>query len=171
MHFGKNINVLIELIEILIIINISCIILSQTIEDFSDISEIMIKIKGNGTQKILNSGFNKCPDAVYLNGNLLGEGICTVNLENEENIINMKWVENIDSCEKMFSSLPNIIEIDLSKFDTSLVTSMNSIFSGCTSLKSINLLNVDTSKVEDMRKLFNNCRFLTSLDLSAFNKF
>ena len=166
MHCGINTN---KLIEILIIINLSSIILSQKIKEFSYVSEITIKIKGNGTQKILNSGFNKYPDAVYLNGSLLGEGICNVNLENEENILNMIWIENIDSCEKMFSSLTNIEEIDLSNFDTSLVTNMNSMFSGCSSLRSIKLLNVNTSQVKDMQKLFNNCRSLTSLDLSSFN--
>ena len=33
------------------------------------ISEITLKIKGNGTQKILYTGYSRKPDKIYLNGN------------------------------------------------------------------------------------------------------
>ena len=39
----------------------------------------------------------------------------------------------------MFNGLTNIIEVDLSKFDASLVINMYTMFCDCSSLKSINL--------------------------------
>ena len=41
----------------------------------------------------------------------------------------------VSSFENMFTELTNIIEIDLSNFDTSLVESMSGMFNGCVSLK------------------------------------
>ena len=114
-------------------------------------SEITIKINSNGTQTIFYSENYRCPDEIYLNGNIIGEGLCIVNLESEENIIKMKWIEhNITSCKNMFLNLKNIVEIDLSSFDTSQVTNMQKMFSGCSSLTSINLLNINTSLVQNM---------------------
>ncbi len=47
----------------------------------------------------------------------------------------------------MFSGCNNIIEMDLSKFDTSQVDIMTDMFLGCSSLTSINLSNIKTSRV------------------------
>ena len=59
--------------------------------------------------------------------------------------------------------------IDLSSFNTSNVTNMNSMFRDCSSLTSLDLSSFNTSKVTNMASLFNSCRSLTSLDLSNFN--
>ena len=64
--------------------------------------------------------------------------------------------------------IKNIVELDLSNFDTSQVAYMNSMFSG-TSLTSLNLSNFDTSKVMKMSNMFFNMRNLTSLNLTNFN--
>ena len=57
--------------------------------------------------------------------------------------------------------------VDFSKFDTSLATSMKQMFdSSC--FKILDLKSFDTSKVENMEKMFNNAKAL-SIDLSTFD--
>ena len=63
----------------------------------------------------------------------------------------------------------NITEIDLSNFNNTKITAMNSMFAHCSSLTSINLYNFITSKVTTIGSLFFDCKLLTSLDLSGFN--
>ena len=62
----------------------------------------------------------------------------------------------------------NITYIDLSNFDTSLVTYMNFMFYGCSSLTSIDLTNFNTSLVTYMHYMFYDCSSLTSIDLTYF---
>ena len=76
---------------------------------------------------------------------------------------------------KMFYSksdeqkIRNILEIDLSNFDTSEVTNMGEVFYGMSNLTSLNLSNFDTSKVTNMSDMFNGVSNLTTLDLSNFD--
>ena len=69
----------------------------------------------------------------------------------------------------MFSYLENIIEIDLSFFDASEITSMQGMFLDCKNLEKINFGNINTSSLESMYFLFYNCQKLTSIDLSNFD--
>ena len=69
----------------------------------------------------------------------------------------------------MFKSCSKIIEMDLSHFDTSQVTNMNSMFELCTLLTSLNLTNFNTSQVTDMSHMFESCKSLKYLDLSYFD--
>ena len=64
--------------------------------------------------------------------------------------------------------LKNILDIDLSNFNTSKVTNMNGMFAGM-SLTSLNLSNFDTSKVTNMVYMFSGMHNLVILDLSHFN--
>ena len=57
----------------------------------------------------------------------------------------------------MFYGLGNIIEIDLSSFDFSQVTSMKSMFQECTGLTSIKFGNIDTSNLNNMYYTFQSC--------------
>ena len=72
----------------------------------------------------------------------------------------------MSTCELMFKGIKNIIEVDLSNFDTSEVTSMKQMFYDCTNLKKINFGNISTSSIENMEYLFGLCSELTSIDLS-----
>ena len=63
----------------------------------------------------------------------------------------------------------NILELDLSNFNTSNVTNMQSMFSGMSNLTTLNLSNFDTSKVTDMHRMFAGMSNLTTLNLSNFN--
>ena len=81
---------------------------------------------------------------------------------------------NANSSEMFYSKydeqkIKNILEIDLSNFDTSQVTNMNNMFDGMTNLTTLNLSNFNTSKVTNMRFMFFHASNLTSLNLSNFD--
>ncbi len=81
---------------------------------------------------------------------------------------------NTDSSRMFFSyyygqNLRNILELELSNFDTSRVTNMNDIFHGMSSLTSLNLSNFDTSKVTNMSHMFEDISNLATLNLSNFD--
>ena len=159
------------------------------------VSEIVMKIKGNGEQEILNSYISNKPDEIYINGVYTSTKVNKVNTIENENTIKMVWNSPLTSCSFMFYGLTNIIEIDLSKFDSSSITEMVSMFNDCTSLilidlsnfninkitnmesafhdccslKYINLKNFNTSLVTNMHNTFYNCSSLTSLDVTSFN--
>ena len=115
-----------------------------------------------------------------------------VNIEDEESDYEIKlWLDPTDktayyyaetekvhlsmNSSEMFHSrdyeqkFKNILELDLSNFDTSKVTDMSLMFSGMRNLTTINLSSFDTSQVTDMRHMFDNMSNLTSLDLSNFD--
>ena len=115
-----------------------------------------------------------------------------VNIEDEESDYEIKlWLDptdktayyyaepekvylNTDS-HKMFYSgygeqkIKNILDLDLSNFDTSQATDMSKIFYGMSNPTTLNLSNFDTSKVTDMSEMFYDMFSLTSLNLSNFD--
>ena len=115
-----------------------------------------------------------------------------VNIEDEESDYEIKlWLDsadktayyyaetekvylNMDSSEMFYSKygeqeIKNILEIDLSSFDTSKVTNMGRMFSGMSNLIALDLSNFDTSQVTDMRYMFSGMSNLIALDLSNFD--
>lgn len=73
------------------------------------------------------------------------------------------------SCSFMFSHCEKIQSIDISSFDTSLVTNMVYMFGFCSSLTSLNLSGIDTSRVTDFFGFLSGCSSLTSVDISSIN--
>ena len=69
----------------------------------------------------------------------------------------------------MFAGLTKVESLDLSRLDTSNVTSMVGVFYNSPSLTSINMNNWDTSKVQYMNSMFRGVSGLTSLDVSSFD--
>ena len=69
----------------------------------------------------------------------------------------------------MFYDMQNLTALDLSNFDTSKVTDMNAMFYRVINLTTLNLSNFDTSMVTDMEEMFYVMNNLTSLDLSNFD--
>ena len=116
-----------------------------------------------------------------------------VNIEDEESECEIKlWLDpadktayyytepekvylNTDSSEMFYSDLyaeqriKNILDLDLSNFDTSKVTNMSYMFNGMFNLTSLDLSNFDTSKVTNMTSMFSHMANLTALNLSSFN--
>ena len=81
---------------------------------------------------------------------------------------------NKKSNEMFFSKsdeqkIKNILEIDLSHFDTSEVTNMGGMFYGMSNLTTLNVSHFDTSKVTNMGLMFYGMRDLSALNLSSFN--
>ena len=114
-----------------------------------------------------------------------------VNIEDEESDCEIKlWLDPTDktayyyaepekvylntNSSKMFWSIydegiiENILELDLSNFDTSKVTDMSEMFVYM-SLTTLNLSNFDTSRVTDMKYMFAGMFNLTTLNLSNFD--
>jgi len=115
-----------------------------------------------------------------------------VNIEDEESDYEIKlWLDptdktayyytepekvylNTDSSKMFYSKydeqkIKNILDLDLSNFNTSNVTNMGIMFHGMSSLTSLKLSNFDTSKVTNMQWMFFGMRSLTTLNLSSFN--
>ena len=115
-----------------------------------------------------------------------------VNIEDEESGYEVKlWLDPTDktayyyaetekvhlntNSRNMFLSgyseqkIKNILELDLSNFDTSQVTDMSNMFYGMSNLITLNLSNFDTSKVINMGSMFYGMSNLTSLNLSSFD--
>ena len=134
-------------------------------------TEITMTIIGTGEQKILSIIFpGPLPDFIYVNEQFYGEKTNKVNdLAQNENRIKMVWNSPLTTCFVMFYDLPNIINMDFSKFDTSKVTTMEAMFNGCISLTSLYLGNFNTSSVESMKNMFYNDYSLEYLNLDNFN--
>lgn len=69
----------------------------------------------------------------------------------------------------LFEGCEKIISADLSGFDTSAVTNMNTMFASCTGLKTLDLSSFDTSGVSLMNGMFITCSELKTIYVS--NKF
>jgi len=116
-------------------------------------SEITLKTKGTGNIKIISDSFfpNYIPTNILINDVPKTQITNAYNLgyynNNDINTIRIIWDSNPTSTISMFSGCNNIIEMDLSKFDTSQVDIMTDMFLGCSSLTSINLSNIKTSRV------------------------
>ena len=132
-------------------------------------SEIHLVIQGRGEKKFLGDNFNTEPSEVYINGIKNDSCKKKCDLNRDKNNITLRFEKQIESLQSMFDTLPNIIEIDISNFDTSKVKTMNRMFCDCKDLEKIIFGKINTSSVEDMYALFNGLSKLTSIDLSNFN--
>ena len=129
-------------------------------------------IKGIDTQQILNNeNFNGGePNQILINGILQNyTGYFVYNLTKNINIISMRRINKLTSCEFMFRNLNNIIDFDFSNFDTSEVENMAGMFFNLNSLKILDLSKFNTSSVIYMDHMFYNCSSLISLNLNNFD--
>ena len=88
--------------------------------------------------------------------------------EGEYNIL-LKINIFMTDCSFMFYKCNNIINIDLSSFNSQNVTKMISMFEECSNLININLSSFNTQNVTEMIGMFNKCFELKNIDLSSFN--
>ena len=70
---------------------------------------------------------------------------------------------NVTNMIAMFQGQINLEQVDLSKFDTSKVTTMYHMFN-CTGLTTLDLSSFDTSNVTDMGLMFSNMKNLLSIN-------
>lgn len=114
---------------------------------FENVTEIRF-VKGTPNTNGTNVAIDGIAKA-YISGNML-----TVASEGE--------IFANSNCKKMFLHFSSLTSLDLSNFDTSKVTDMNSMFYYCTSLTSIRgIENFDTSKVADIGFMFFFCKNLS----------
>ena len=73
------------------------------------------------------------------------------------------YTTNVEIMWDMFKGCSSLESLNLSNFDTSLVTDMNSMFEGCYNLISLNLNNFNTHNVLYMNRMLYNCSSLKSL--------
>ena len=131
--------------------------------------EITLKVVGTGIKQILYSSY-ACPSQIYLNGAIQNLNDChQINITEVGSEIKMIWNGPINSTYKMFYECLYISEVDLTHFDTSLVTNMAYMFYCCHSLTSINLSNLNTKNVINLENMFNHCYILVSLNLENFD--
>ena len=76
---------------------------------------------------------------------------------------------NINDCFGLFYQCSNIINADLSCFNTKNVTNMSKMFCGCYNLEAINLSCFNTKNVTNMSLMFYECKNLENINLSSFN--
>jgi surface protein len=69
----------------------------------------------------------------------------------------------------MFSNCKALASLDVSGWDTSVVTNMEGMFRGCQALESLDVTGWDTGSVTDMGYMFSRCQALASLDVSGWD--
>ena len=113
------------------------------------------------------------PEKVYLNMSSIGMFNSEVYEQKLRNILDLDLssfdTSQVTDMQLMFSGMRNLTTLDLSNFDTSKVTNMNNMFSNMSNLTALNLSNFNTSQVTDMQCMFSGMRNLTTLDLSNFD--
>ena len=69
----------------------------------------------------------------------------------------------------MFLDCSSLIQLNVTKFDTSNVNDMSGMFCDCSSLTQLNVTKFNTSKVNNMSYMFKSCSSLTQLDVTKFD--
>ena len=134
-------------------------------------SDYRIKLWLDPTDK--TAYYHAEPEKVYLNTN---SSMMFFSGESEQKIKNILELDlsNFDTSKvanmsHMFNGMRNLTTLNLSNFNTSNVTDMGGMFFSMTNLTTLNLSNFDTSKVTNMRSMFNGMTNLASLNISSFN--
>lgn len=113
------------------------------------------------------------PEKVYLNTDSSNMFYSKYNEQKIKNILDLDLsnfnTSNVTNMTHMFSGMSNLTTLDLSNFDTSRVTDMSFMFHDMFNLTNLNLSSFDTSKVTNMSAMFHSMRSLTALNLSSFD--
>ena len=90
--------------------------------------------------------------------------------ENVEDIdLSLFDTSNVTNMDSMLSGMRNLTFLDISSFDTSNVTNMHGMFFYDELLRDLDVSHFDTSNVTDMSAMFGLMSSLTSLDVSNFD--
>ena len=71
----------------------------------------------------------------------------------------------------LFDHVGDVLIVDFSYFNSSLIKCMTNMFFGWSTLESINFMNFDTLQVSNMANMFFNCMSLEDLNISDFNTY
>ena len=154
-YFNNNYFIIVAvLIQSIIIINLSYQTKSRNIFDnhiFRN-SKITLKVKGIGENRIISGSFKNYLEGIYINSNKQDIINNKYFFNESENFVEICFKDNINlnKLSKMFFNCINIIEIDLSLFNTSSAKETEEMFYGCSSLRHLDLSNFDSSLVTSM---------------------
>lgn len=116
-------------------------------------------------------GNNKA-DKVYVNG--VESGISWVFVDvltklNKEglNTIKFVWKKKLTSINYIFYNCPQIISIDLSKFDSSSLIGASYVFTN-SGVENITMPNFDASKITGYKDVFTGCNNLEFIDITNY---
>ena len=89
--------------------------------------------------------------------------------------LDIYFFERVTTMESFFDSdydnnMKNLVSIDLSQFDSSIVSHFKKMFYGCSSLLSINFSNFKISSLAYMQSMFEGCVSLLSINLTTDKK-
>ena len=70
---------------------------------------------------------------------------------------------------RVFGDCTSLSNLDISRFNTENVTTMEQMFYNCRSLADLNVSSFNTSEVQTMYGMFSNCSSLTELDVTGFD--
>ena len=135
----------------------------------SNAYEVKLKVVGTGNKKILYENY-LCPSKMFINGKKKSFSNCHyIDITEEGSLITLQWENIIRTTHLMFYECIDIIEIDMTNFDTSLVTDMAFMFYYCISLETLDISNFNTINVETMEYMFFYCTNLISINLQSFD--
>ena len=147
------------------------VVYMNTVDIQDEDSDYRIKLWLDPTDK--TAYYHAEPEKVYLNTN---SSMMFFSGESEQKIKNILELDlsNFDTSKvanmsHMFNGMRNLTTLNLSNFNTSNVTDMGGMFFSMTNLTTLNLSNFDTSKVTNMGSMFYGMSSLTTLDLFNFN--
>ena len=113
------------------------------------------------------------PENVYLNTDSSKMFYVSTSEQKLRNILDMNLsnfdTSQVKSMKWMFACIPNLTTLNLSSFNTANVTDMSAMFYNMSNLISLNLSNFNTSNVWNMYSMFSDMPNLTTLNLSSFD--
>lgn len=147
------------------------VVYMNTVDIQDEDSDYRIKLWLDPTDK--TAYYHAEPEKVYLNTN---SSMMFFSGESEQKIKNILELDlsnfdtsKVENMSHMFNGMRNLTTLNLSNFNTSNVTNMGGMFFNMTNLTTLNLSNFDTSKVTNMGSMFYGISNLTTLNLSNFN--
>ena len=147
------------------------VVYMNTVDIQDEDSDYRIKLWLDPTDK--TAYYHAEPEKVYLNTN---SSMMFFSGDSEQKIKNILELDlskfdtsRVTNMSHMFNGMRNLTTLNLSNFNTSNVTDMGGMFFSMTNLTTLNLSNFDTSKVTNMGSMFYGISNLTTLNLSNFN--
>ena len=147
------------------------VVYMNTVDIQDEDSDYRIKLWLDPTDK--TAYYHAEPEKVYLNTN---SSMMFFSGDSEQKIKNILELDlskfdtsRVTNMSHMFNGMRNLTTLNLSNFNTSNVTNMGGMFFNMTNLTAFNFSNFGTSKVTDMGSMFYGMSSLTTLDLSNFN--
>ena len=147
------------------------VVYMNTVDIQDEDSDYRIKLWLDPTDK--TAYYHAEPEKVYLNTN---SSMMFFSGESEQKIKNILELDlskfdtsRVTNMSHMFNGMRNLTTLNLSNFNTSNVTNMGGMFFNMTNLTAFNFSNFDTSNVTNMGSMFYGMSSLTTLDLFNFN--